>query len=218
MVRRVYEQCMKSGSLTMVYVATDNREIYDHVSAFKGNVIMTSEKHRSGTERCREAAEKITWEPWDAIINIQGDEPFISPDQIDLVANMFNNRSVGIATLARKISDKESIENPNVVKVVFDNADRALYFSRSPIPDISRSGMTNPPESGLHFKHLGIYGYRLEVLKRVTELEPHPVEQAESLEQLRWLMNGFPIHVAKTNFESVSVDTPEDLSKFTNKS
>lgn len=216
MIRRVYEQCLRSDSLTEVYVATDNQEIFDHVDNFGGNVILTSERHRSGTERCREAVEKITSESWDAVINIQGDEPFISPDQIKLLVNAFRDPEVNIATLGKKITADEEIDNPNVVKVVFDLSGKALYFSRCPIPYRTESS-SGVKSSGLHFKHIGIYGYRINILKKITELDEHMLEKAESLEQLRWLAHGFVIHVIQTDIESVSVDTPEDLLKFTNR-
>jgi 3-deoxy-manno-octulosonate cytidylyltransferase (CMP-KDO synthetase) len=206
MIERVVEQCRKASRLDGILVATDDERIFDHVHSFGAEAVMTSSDHQSGTERCLEAADAIAGEI-DAVINIQGDEPFIQPDQIDTVAGLIED-GAEIATLARKQSIAD-IDDPNKVKVVKDRHDRALYFSRSPIPHYRDS--SGRPD---HFlKHLGIYGYRYGTLRQIAKMAPGQLEQAEKLEQLRWMENGFSIHVGMTDYESPAIDSPEDLEK-----
>jgi 3-deoxy-manno-octulosonate cytidylyltransferase (CMP-KDO synthetase) len=211
MIQRVYEQVGKASRITGVVVATDNLLIYDHVKAFGGNVVMTSEKHPSGTDRCYEALA-LQKEKFDYVINIQGDEPFIEPEQIDLLAGALNG-DTEIATLAKRITDADSLFNPNVVKVVFSKEGRALYFSRSPIPHQRNKPESDWPAHGIFYKHIGMYAYRSDILERITQLPVSPLEAAESLEQLRWLENGYSITVMETHRESLGIDVPEDISK-----
>jgi 3-deoxy-manno-octulosonate cytidylyltransferase (CMP-KDO synthetase) len=212
MIQRVYEQAIKSESIHKVIVATDHTEIFDHVKSFKGNVVMTSPDHQSGTDRCYEAyiANK---ENFDFIINIQGDEPFIKPEQINLLASCLNEVNVELATLIKKISDVETLFNPNTPKVIINKFDEAIYFSRQTIPYLR--GVKNEDWLSKHtfYKHIGIYAYRTDILAQITSLKISSLEQAESLEQLRWIENGFKIKTAITEFESQGIDTPEDLEK-----
>ena len=213
MIQRVYEQVSKV--LNDVYVATDDERIYDAVVAFGGKVIMTSDQHRSGTDRCYEAYTKLPTE-FDVIINIQGDEPFIQPSQIEALKMCFEDETTQIATLVKPIAVSETdslLFNPNSPKVVLDKNNCALYFSRSPIP--YRRGAEEKDWASLHtyYKHIGIYAYRTQVLAEITSLEPSILEMAESLEQLRWLENGYKIKVGFTDVETVGIDTPEDLEK-----
>lgn len=212
MIQRVWEQAVKS--VDEVYIATDDKRISDAVINFGGKVVMTSEMHKSGTDRCAEAAEKIigtTNKNIDVIINIQGDEPFMRPEQINSLAACFKDESVGIATLVRKIKYDEDLFNPNHPKVILDNFSNAIYFSRAAIPFVRG---TDPREwSGKHqyYKHIGMYAYRLDTLKKITVLPESSLEKAESLEQNRWLENGFRIRVALTEWENIGIDTPDDL-------
>ena len=213
MIQRVYEQVSKV--LNDVYVATDDERIYNAVVAFGGKVIMTSDQHRSGTDRCYEAYTKLPAE-FDVIINIQGDEPFIQPSQIEALKMCFEDETTQIATLVKPIAVSETdslLFNPNSPKVVLDKNNCALYFSRSPIP--YRRGAEEKDWASLHtyYKHIGIYAYRTQVLAEITSLEPSILEMAESLEQLRWLENGYKIKVGFTDVETVGIDTPEDLEK-----
>ena len=215
MIQRVYEQAKKAIKLGKVVVATDDRRIAEEVQKFGGEFVMTSDQHRSGTDRCAEAA-RIVPGPWEAVINIQGDEPFIQPEQIDLLASLFEDNSVGIGTLVKKLTDPADLDNPNTMKVVLDVKGNALYFSRSPIPYLRGEEKISWPEKHFYFKHIGIYGYRTNVLQQLTALEPGKLEIAESLEQLRWLENGYPIRTAFTIHETISIDVPEDLEKLKN--
>ena len=220
MICRVYEQALKCKSLSGVIIATDHKAIEDHVREFGGNVMMTSPDHSSGTERCREVLERLTIvqkDFYDGVINIQGDEPFIDPIQIGEVAECLSRPGVQIATLVKKFVSNEESDNPNVVKVVFDNQFRALYFSRSPIPYFRGNGIGDFPDQQVCFKHIGIYGYRVSILFKLCELPVSPLEKAESLEQLRWLENGYPVHVRETELETMAIDTPSDLLKITNR-
>lgn len=203
MVQRVFEQASKCSQISKVIVATDDKRIFDHVISFGGDVVMTSEQHKNGTERCGEVINKYT--EYDVVINIQGDEPLIQPEQLSLVLNLFNDQKVQIGTLVKKTVDLEEVRNPNRIKVVLDNSENALYFSRSPIP-YSKNEAT-------YFKHIGIYAWRIETLKKILQLSPSKLELSESLEQLRWLENGYSIKTATTNFETPNVDTPEDVEK-----
>jgi 3-deoxy-manno-octulosonate cytidylyltransferase (CMP-KDO synthetase) len=214
MIRLVYEQA--SSVLSSVFVATDDERIYDTVKGFGGNVVMTSPDHLSGTDRCAEAAaiiERDTGIAQETIINIQGDEPFIRPEQISLLASCFNDTNVEIATLIRRVERDEDLFNINQPKVVVDLSGNAIYFSRSVIPYLRGEQPENWASKHTYFKHLGIYGYKKDILLKLTKLSPGPLEIAESLEQNRWLENGFRIKTAVTNWESIGIDTPEDIEK-----
>jgi 3-deoxy-manno-octulosonate cytidylyltransferase (CMP-KDO synthetase) len=215
MICRVYKQACKAGSLDEVYVATDDQRIFDHVREFGGNVLMTSVLHTNGTSRCEESIEILERQgkSFDVAINIQGDEPFIDPQQIDEVASCFLNPEVQIATLIKAIEKEEELFNPNIIKVVTDNLGRAIYFSRAAIPFNRDREMKDWLADGKYFKHIGIYAYRSKVLKELTRLKPSDLEMSESLEQLRWIENGYKINVEITGLESHSIDTPEDLQK-----
>jgi 3-deoxy-manno-octulosonate cytidylyltransferase (CMP-KDO synthetase) len=219
MILRVCSQASQSGSLCEVVVATDDRRIFDHVIAGGYRAVMTSGEHPSGTDRCREALQiwnQTALEPADAVINIQGDEPFIHPEQIDELAVLLHQDQVSIATLARLIRRREEIFSPDIVKVVFDGQNNALFFSRSPLPYLRGVGDTAWMQKKAHFKHIGIYGYRSAALTEICRLPVGRLEKCESLEQLRWLENGFHIRVGLTEYESFAIDTPEDLLKITN--
>lgn len=199
-----------------VFVATDDRRIYDAVLDYGGNAVMTSEHHKSGTDRCFEAWEKIsagTRESFDVIVNVQGDEPFIDPQQISDLVSCFSDPSVDIATLARRFESAEALFDPNKVKVVFGKDGNALYFSRSPIPFCRGVERKEWLACTPCFKHVGMYAYRPDILKRITSMPQGVLEKAESLEQLRWLENGFRIAVRETWHESIGIDTPEDLAE-----
>ncbi|MGL4596268.1 MAG: 3-deoxy-manno-octulosonate cytidylyltransferase [Bacteroidia bacterium] len=212
MIQRVYEQTAKAKRIAAVYVATDDERIANEVRNFGGQVIMTSDQHRSGTDRCAEALEKIQGN-WKAVINIQGDEPFIQPEQIDLLANLFDDAKTEIGTLVKKLTDPTDLDNPNTIKVVLDQEKNGLYFSRSPIPHLRGVNRDAWLAQHLFYKHIGIYGYRSDILPKLTQLAPGILEQAESLEQLRWRENGFTIQTAFTSLETISIDAPEDLEK-----
>lgn len=211
MIRRVYEQAMQAD-LAEVLVATDDERIYEHVESFGGKAVMTAGHHQSGTDRCFEAY-KLHDEPYEYIINIQGDEPFIKPEQINLVASCFAKSQTQLATLIKKINAAEELFNVNAPKVVINQAKEALYFSRQPIPYCRNVPNDIWHQQHTYYKHIGIYGYRADILEQITQLPPSALELAESLEQLRWLENGFHITTALTEFETIGIDTPEDLLK-----
>lgn len=218
MIQRVYEQAKKASTLSNVIVATDDQRIFDHVQSFGGNVEMTYDTHNSGTERVLELAARSYLRDYDAYINIQGDEPFIDPSQIDLVGQRLNDnddRKAFVATLIKRISNLEDYYNPNIIKVVRDLSGRAMYFSRSPIPYVR--GDEDRAQGWLElygfYKHIGIYGYTAQAIHEIRGMQDYHLESAELLEQLRWLENGLPIYVEETTFESHSVDVPEDLKK-----
>ncbi|MFN8240633.1 MAG: 3-deoxy-manno-octulosonate cytidylyltransferase [Bacteroidales bacterium] len=214
MIHRVYEQASKAVS--SVWVATDDERIKQAVEKFGGRVVMTSAEHRSGTDRCAEAASKIETETnstIDIVINIQGDEPFIKPGQISLLVSCFNETGVKIATLVREVRKDEDLFNINHPKVVIASNGDALYFSRATIPFQRGIEKEHWLEHHRYFKHLGIYGYRKDVLFELTKLGPGQLENAESLEQNRWLENGYRIRTAVTEWESIGIDTPDDLEK-----
>ncbi|MBS2097788.1 3-deoxy-manno-octulosonate cytidylyltransferase [Carboxylicivirga linearis] len=214
MIQRVYEQAQKE--LKYVYVATDDERIEHAVSKFGGKVVMTSEDHQSGTDRCAEALLKVKQlEETDfyAVLNIQGDEPFISPEQIGLVAKCFNQAETELATLVKPIKHTEDLFNPNKPKVVVSKDKKALYFSRSPIPYLRSEQEKDWVDKHQYYNHIGLYGYRSDVLMEITRLPLGQLELAESLEQLRWLENGYSIRVEETNEQAVAIDTPQDLEK-----
>ncbi|BAU55221.1 3-deoxy-manno-octulosonate cytidylyltransferase [Mucilaginibacter gotjawali] len=211
MIQRVYEQAKKCAHLAEVVVATDDERIYKHVHDFGGVAIITSPDHQSGTDRCAEVALKH--QQYDVIINIQGDEPFIDPEQISKLAACFNDKDTQIATLIKKVLSAEELFNSNSPKVVLNKLSEAVYFSRSPLPHIRGQEPQNWLSHFTYFKHIGIYGYRADVLQEITKLPVSSLEKAESLEQLRWIENGYHIKVAETELETFAVDTPEDLEK-----
>jgi 3-deoxy-manno-octulosonate cytidylyltransferase (CMP-KDO synthetase) len=211
-IQRVYEQALKAKSLSKVLVATDDQRIFDHVQSFGGEVMMTHSNHRTGTDRCAEVA--LCFQDMEAILNIQGDEPFIDPEQIDsLVAYLKNNKEINIATLARKILDTKQLFNPNDVKVVFSNTKTALYFSRNPIPYLRDVEKDQWVLKNNYFKHLGIYAFRRNTLLELTKLPQSTLEKMESLEQLRWLENAYDIGIQITDKASLSVDSPTDIER-----
>ncbi|MEW6116459.1 MAG: 3-deoxy-manno-octulosonate cytidylyltransferase [Nitrospirota bacterium] len=211
MIQHVYERVRKAKRVQEVFVATDDRRIYDTVEGFGGTAVMTSEDHQSGTDRIAEAVTKKGI-PGDAVIvNVQGDEPLIMPDMVDDVIGVMEDGRASMGTLARRIDHAEEIDDPNVVKVVFNDRGYALYFSRSPIP-YHRDGNASH-STHCYFKHIGIYAYRRDVLMEFAKLPPSRLEQIEKLEQLRALEYGFTIKVKETVFETIGVDTPKDLER-----
>lgn len=217
MIQRVYEQALKTATLSELLVATDDKSIENHVRKFNGNVVMTSSGHTCGTDRCCEAFSLINsdgkYSDDDVVINIQGDEPCINPLQIDLVASCFKNNEVKIATLVRKLDAVEDLISPGVMKVVIDKNKRAMYFSRSPIPYFRGLEQQQWIKKHTYYQHIGIYAYRVSALGEINNLKQSPLEKAEVLEQLRWMENGYHIHVELTNHASHSVDFPADVAK-----
>ena len=210
-IERVYEQVKKV--IDDVYVATDDDRIREAVEAFGGKVVMTRSDHKSGTDRIEEAAEKIGGD-YDVVVNVQGDEPFIQSSQIETVCKCFDDPTTQIATLGKPFgNDMEAIGNPNSPKIVVDKNGFALYFSRSVIPFVRGKETAEWPSSYPFLKHLGLYAYRRDVLREVTQLPQGMLEKAESLEQLRWLENGYRIRVGLTDTETVGIDTPADLER-----
>lgn len=209
-ILHVYEKV--AAVLEAAYVATDDERIYDVVKSFGGQVVMTRTDHKSGTDRIEEAIEKIGGE-WDVVVNVQGDEPFVAKSQLDTICHCFDDPTTQIATLGKPFENMEAVQNPNSPKIVVDNMGFAMYFSRSVIPYVrgkeKSSWLTHYP----FLKHLGIYAYRKDVLRQVTQLPQSSLEIAESLEQLRWLQNGFKIKVGTTDVETVGIDTPQDLER-----
>ncbi|MDP3464035.1 MAG: 3-deoxy-manno-octulosonate cytidylyltransferase [Bacteroidales bacterium] len=217
MIQHVYEQACKSRLLSKVVVATDHEAIFAAVRSFGGEVVLTSPHHQSGTDRCFEAFQKLSGD-YGSVINIQGDEPFIDPEQIDSLASLLQSAKANIATLARRIDNLDDLLNPNIVKVVMDSHSKALYFSRYPIPFQRNMDKDHWLAQTAYYKHLGIYGYDVATLAMISRYGQTMLETAESLEQLRWLENGHAIHVALTEKEGHSIDTPDDLKKLMNKS
>lgn len=212
-IERVYRQV--KGVVEDVVVATDDERILAAVEAFGGRAVMTSDKHRSGTDRCWEAYQK-QGEEYDVVINVQGDEPFIAHSQLRAIMACFEDEATDIATLVKPFTAEDglaSLENPNSPKVVLDSESRAIYFSRSVIPYLRGVEREQWLEHHTFYKHIGMYAFRREALREVTSLEPSPLEMAESLEQLRWLENGYKIGVGISSIETVGIDTPEDLER-----
>lgn len=212
-IERVYTQV--TGVLDDAWVATDDERIADAVRAFGGQVVMTSVHHKSGTDRCREAYERIA-NPFDVVVNVQGDEPFIQPSQLEAVKACFDDPATQIATLVKPFAPEdglEALENPNSPKVVVDAQMNALYFSRSVIPYLRGVERSEWLSHHTFYKHIGLYAYRSEVLKEITALPQSSLELAESLEQLRWLENGYTIKVGITQVETIGIDTPGDLER-----
>lgn len=212
-IQRVYEQV--SGVLDETCVATDDERIEAAVRAFGGKVVMTSVQHKSGTDRCYEAYTKVG-QGFDVVVNVQGDEPFIHPSQLQAVKDCFADTATQIATLVKPFTKEngwEALANVNSPKVVVDKDMYALYFSRSVIPYMRNEDKANWLERHVYYKHIGLYAYRAEVLKAITALSQSPLELAESLEQLRWLENGFKVRVGVTELETIGIDTPQDLER-----
>ncbi len=210
-IQRVYERVV--GCLDETVVATDDRRIYDAVKSFGGNVVMTGTHHKSGTDRCYEAYTLMA-HPYDVVVNVQGDEPFIHPQQIEILKACFEDRETQIATLVKPFTAADgwvALENANSPKVVLNNRMQALYFSRSVIPYQRNADKEEWLEGHTYYKHIGLYAYRSEVLEEITALPQSPLEKAESLEQLRWLQNGYTIKVGITDMETIGIDTPADL-------
>lgn len=214
MIQRVYEQSLKSDFLSDVVVATDDQRIFDAVMNFGGKAVMTSSNHNSGTDRCREVVEKIG-NNYDAVVNIQGDEPFINPEQINQIAKLISSEKSQIASLCKPIKDEDELFDENVVKVVMDNNGKALYFSRQTIPFLRKVDKNEKSwmAERTFYKHIGIYAYKVNVLKEITDQKQSGLELAECLEQLRWLENSYQIIMGVTEFESYSIDTPQDVEK-----
>lgn len=211
-IQRVYEQVV--GVLDDAVVATDDQRIYDAALSFGGKVVMTSVNHKSGTDRCWEAYTKVGCE-YDVIVNIQGDEPFIQPEQLRSVCECFNDENVDIATLVKPFTVNDglkALQNPNSPKVVVDKEMHALYFSRSVIPYLRGIEQEEWLSHHTYYKHIGLYAYRANVLGEITKLPQSALELSESLEQLRWLENGYTIKVGISSTETIGIDTPEDLA------
>lgn len=214
MIQRVYEQSLKADLLADVIVATDDQRIFDAVMKFGGKVMMTSSEHNSGTDRCCEIVENIDTH-FDAVVNIQGDEPFINPEQINQIAQLISLEDSHIASLCKPIKDEDELFDENVVKVVFDMNHKALYFSRQTIPFMRKEEKNAAAwmKARSFYKHIGIYAYKVDVLKQIAKLPQSSLELSECLEQLRWLENSFNIKMGVTEFESYSIDTPQDVEK-----
>jgi len=211
MIQRVYEQACSATSLDKVVIATDDERIITAVDHFGGTAVMTSSDHQSGTDRCAEVA--LLFPDFNIVINIQGDEPYIDPVQIDLLSSCFTDPEVELATLIKKINDNDELFNHNIPKVVINSRQEAIYFSRHTIPYIRNINKENWITAQQFYKHIGIYGYTMAALLEITKLNPSSLELAENLEQLRWLQNGYKIQTKVTDIESIAVDTHQDLKK-----
>jgi len=211
MIQRVCEQAWKS-KLDAVVVATDDIRIADEVLKFGGKYVMTDPRHQSGTDRCYEAVE-ILEEQYDAVVNIQGDEPFIDPQHINLLVDMISCDDTQLASLVKRVEEEEDLFGSAKVKVVMDKTGKALYFSRNPIPYMRNTAHEKWLQKGCFYQHIGIYAYKTETLRQIAMMQPTALEMAESLEQLRWLENGLSIRMAVVAGESISIDTPDDLAK-----
>ena len=211
MIQRVYEQASLSKSLDKVVIATDDERIIKEIERFGGQYVLTRADHQSGTDRCAEVALKTPG--YDVIINIQGDEPYIDPVQIDLLSSCFANPAVKLATLIKEIHDQQELFNQNIPKVVINSSQEAVYFSRQTIPFLRNVNPENWHTNHQYYKHIGIYGYTTAAILEITLLKPSSLELAESLEQLRWIENGYKIQTKITEIETMAVDTPEDLEK-----
>ena len=213
MVQRVVEQARQCAQLDAVVVATDDERVAEHVRSFGGDVVMTSSDHPSGTDRCYEALEKLGRDRFDAVVNIQGDEPFIVPAQIDELCACLMQSGVRIATLAQMVTDDRDLDDPGEVLITTDVHMNALYFSRAAIPFL-RDAPNGPRHARFRYlKHVGLYAYTADALASIVQLEPSALEKAEALEQLRWLENGLPVRIGLTDHPSFCVDTPADLEE-----
>lgn len=207
----VYRQCQKAESLTDVVVATDSKLIYDHVKEFGGKVVMTSEEHPSGTDRCAEALAQMGGTiAYDFVVNIQGDEPLMEPENINRLCDSFSIETQ-ISSVYYKIKETDSLLNPNVVKVVLSENQEAVYFSRSPVPHLREVEIDDWVKQSDYYKHLGMYGFRTTVLEEIVKLPMAKLETIEKLEQLRWLSNGYKINMVEVFFEGIGIDTEEDF-------
>lgn len=212
-VEWVYSAVSAISALDEVCVATDDERIASAVKAFGGNCVMTRTDHKSGTERCSEVMEKMNAQgkEFDIVVNVQGDEPFVNKDQILTLLSAFDDDRIEIATLAKRITSTEELTSPNNVKVITDEYNLALYFSRTPIPYVRDCSVEQWVDRHCHLKHIGIYAYLASTLKDLVKLSETPLEQNEKLEQLRWLEHGCKIKVLETECENIGIDTPEDL-------
>jgi len=214
MIHRVYIQASKA--FDDVVVATDDERIFREVSSFGGKVVMTAHTHQSGTDRCAEAAiaySKQSKKTFDAVVNIQGDEPFVRPDQLISLGNLFEDKTVEIATLIKEAKTSDEIFSENTAKVIVNLKGEAVYFSRSPIPFKRGADKLEWVSQHVYYRHIGVYAYRYDVLQQITQLPQSSLELCEKLEQNRWIENGYRIRTCKTDFEGLAVDTPEDLDK-----
>lgn len=211
MIQRVYEQACSSQSLDQVVIATDDERIVKEIERFGGQFVLTRPDHQSGTDRCAEVASKLPG--FEVIINIQGDEPYIDPLQIDLLCSCFTDTEVKLATLIKEIHNQQELFNQNIPKVVINTRQEAIYFSRQTIPFLRNTATEDWHTVHQYYKHIGIYGYATETLQQITRLKPSSLELAESLEQLRWIENGYKIQTKVTDIETIAIDTPEDLEK-----
>lgn len=220
MISRVYERASEAGSIDELIVATDDERIANHVRSFGGKVMMTSENHTNGTSRCLEVLETISRDEkaFDIVVNIQGDEPFIQPEQIDQLVSLFSDGTTEIASLVSKITSEKDLFDPNVVKVVMNPHGNALYFSRQTIPFLRGIDQQIWLGKGSFYQHIGIYAYKSTILKKINALDPTPLEESEKLEQLRWLENNLVIRLGITDYKGVGIDTPEDITKLINNS
>lgn len=215
MICRVYEQCIQSKGLQKVYVATDDERIFREVTNNGGLAIMTDSIALNGTVRCFDAYDqiKVIDGEFDYLINIQGDEPFIQPEQISELSELIKECDCSIATLAKEINDQADLWDESIVKLVLDNHNKALYFSRQAIPYLQGIDKSRWLQKRTYFKHIGIYAFKTKDIPKIDAMVPTDLEKAESLEQLRWLVNGFKISVGITNHQTISIDTPSDLEK-----
>lgn len=218
MIQRVYQQVAKTESLDGVFVATDDMRIAKVIEESGGDVIMTSAEHTSGTSRCNEAKDILLAGDYlgidDIIINVQGDEPFIDPQQVQQVMLAFQHKDVNIATLVKEIDSSKELFDENVVKAVVDRHNKALIFSRQPVPAIRGEARENWINHHTYLKHIGLYAYRVKTLGEIANLERSALDKAESLEQLSWIENGYDVHAQLTGIDSIGVDVPDDLLKF----
>jgi 3-deoxy-manno-octulosonate cytidylyltransferase (CMP-KDO synthetase) len=212
MIQRVYEQAAKSPALSTLVVATDDEKIYNHVQSFGGKVVMTAADHPSGTDRCYEALKQLQGN-YQYVINIQGDEPFIDPEQINELAAVLQDGKTEIATQMIKAGNSEELFDKGEVKIVLNTNNEALYFSRMVIPFIKGVEEKDWHLHHAYYRHVGMYAYRSDVLEAITKLPVSSLEKAESLEQLRWVENGYKIKCVVTKYESHCIDTPEDLTR-----
>lgn len=212
MIQRVYEQCLQSKSLADVIIATDDDRIFSHAQDIGAKVVMTSSDHQSGTDRCAEVISILN-EKYDVAVNIQGDEPLINPQQIEIICNCFNDSKTEIATLIKIIDNSEILFNSNTPKVIIDAEKFAIYFSRESIPHLRNIPKNDWLNHHQYYQHIGIYAYKTDVLEKITQLNLSTLEKAESLEQLRWIENGFNIKTAITEFDSIAIDSPDDVAK-----
>lgn len=213
MIQRVYDRCKKSESIDRVIIATDDARIQSVAEGFGAEVVMTSESCESGTDRVFEAVEKLDLTD-EIIVNVQGDEPFIHPDQLKQIVSLFEDKNTHIATLKRRIEDTDELHNNNVVKVVSDHFGRAIYFSRLPIPYSREHSLAQTElQNHMYYKHIGLYAFSSEIISELKKCRPSYLEKTESLEQLRWIENGYAITIGESNYNSHGIDSPEDIER-----